>query len=297
MTSIKDVKIFNNLIEIFPEKIKNPLFFLPDSVKSEALEIRVNNKVRVVCNNKTTYFNINIDTKDLDEIFKSICRYSAYSFQDQMQKGFITFKGGHRIGIASSAVIKNGEIVGIKNITSFNFRIAREFKGCSDNLYKILKDYNLGVLIVGTPSSGKTTLLRDLARNISKTKNVTIIDERFEIAASYEGKIEMDIGQSDVLSGFSKTEGILRAIRCLSPKTVICDEIGNLNEAKTINEVLNSGVQIIASVHAKDEKELIKKPQVMSLLKSGAFGKIVLLKPYIPGKILKIFNMEELLNA
>lgn len=297
MPNKKDVKIFDDLINIFPERLKSFLLAIPDEIKSAALEIRVNKKIRVFHGKSFLSLSPEVSAQDISEIFKKLCGYSVYSFQEQLKNGFVTFPGGHRVGIASSAVLENGEITAIKEISSLNLRIAREFKNCSKNIYEIIKKSSKGALIVGPPLSGKTTILRDLARLFSSENKVTIVDERFEIAACNEGKTEMDVGSSDVLSGFPKPEGILRAVRCLSPNVVICDEIGTFKEAKAINEVLNSGVKIIASIHASSEKEILKKPQILWLLYSGAFEKIVILSSVLTGNAEKFLDVSEVVRS
>lgn len=297
MPNKKDVKIFNDLINIFPERLKSFLFTIPDEIKSAALEIRVNKKIRVFCEKSFFSLDPEVSVQDISEIFKKLCNYSVYSFQEQLKNGFVTFLGGHRVGIASSAVLENGQITGIKEISSLNLRIAREFKNCSKNIYEIIKVSSKGALIVGPPLSGKTTILRDLARLFSSESKVTVVDERFEIAACNEGKAQLDVGSSDVLSGFPKSEGILRAVRCLSPNVIICDEIGTLKETKAINEALNSGVKVIASIHASSEKEILKKPQILWLLYSGAFEKIIILSNVSIGNIEKILEVSEVARS
>lgn len=297
MPNKKDVKIFNDLINIFPERLKSFLFTIPDEIKSAALEIRVNKKIRVFCEKSFFSLDPEVSVQDISEIFKKLCNYSVYSFQEQIKNGFVTFLGGHRVGIASSAVLENGQITGIKEISSLNLRIAREFKNCSKNIYEIIKVSSKGALIVGPPLSGKTTILRDLARLFSSESKVTIVDERFEIAACNEGKAQLDVGSSDVLSGFPKSEGILRAVRCLSPNVIICDEIGTLKETKAINEALNSGVKVIASIHASSEKEILKKPQILWLFYSGAFEKIIILSSVSIGNIEKILEVSEVARS
>ena len=297
MLNKKDVQIFDDLINIFPEKLKKFLYELPAEIKASALEIRVNKKIRIFYEKSFILLEPEVSAEDISEIFKKLCNYSVYSFQEQLKNGFVTFSGGHRVGVASSAVLQNGEITGIKEISSLNLRIAREFKNCSKNIYEIIKESSKGALIVGPPLSGKTTILRDLARLFSSENKVTIVDERFEIAACSEGTAQMDVGSSDVLSGFPKPEGILRAVRCLSPNVIICDEIGTFKEAKAINETLNSGVKIISSIHALSEKEILKKPQILWLLFSGAFEKIVILSSALIGNAEKILEASEVVRS
>lgn len=297
MLNKKDVKIFDNLINIFPERLRKFLQELPSEIKASALEIRVNKKIRVFYGESFVSLSPEISAEDISEIFKKLCGYSVYSFQEQLKNGFVTFPGGHRVGIASSAVLENGVLTGVKDISSLNLRIAREFKNCSKNIYEIIKKSSKGALIIGPPLSGKTTILRDLARLFSSENKVTIVDERFEIAACSEGEAQMDVGSSDVLSGFSKPEGILRAVRCLSPNVIICDEIGTFKEAKAINEALNSGVKVVASIHALGEKEILKKPQVLLLLYSGAFEKIIILSSVLIGNVEKILEVNEVVRS
>lgn len=277
----KNIDIFNELITIFPEKIQKLLNNLSDEIKINAQEIRVRTQKNIIILYKNNYYNIDliILPEDIENIFKKICNYSIYTFQEQIKNGYITFKNGHRIGLAGSAVVHKNNVINIKNITSLNIRIAREFKNCSKKIFKNTKYNNSGFLIIGAPMTGKTTILRDLSRLFSvKTKQkVVIIDERYEIAAVYENVPQLDIGFSDVLSGFQKSQGILMALRTLSPDIIICDEIGSTLDAISVKESLNSGVKIIATVHARNLKEFFNRPQAKILLKTGAFNKIFVL--------------------
>lgn len=296
------IQSFNRLIEIIPESISSKLYQLNDEYKIQVQEIRIriNKPTELILKKNSILIEPNSTRKDIDTIFKNICNSSVYSFQEQIKNGFITFKGGHRVGIASSAVIEDNQIYNLRDITSLNIRIAKEFKGLSKNIYEQIKNDTKGTLIVGAPSSGKTTILRDLARILSKENNskVTIIDEKNELASIYKGEPCMDIGMCDVLTGFPKSIGILRAIRYLSPNIIVCDEIGDLSDAKAINQSLNSGVRVIASIHAKDEKELMQKPQVIPILYSNAFEKIIFLKDSkSPGEISKIIKVGELIDV
>lgn len=293
---------FEVLIEIFPENIKEKLYKLSDESKLQAQEIRIriNKPIEIVFRKSSMFINQYINRKNMDYIFKNICDGSVYSFQEQIKKGFVTFKGGHRVGIASSAVMDDDKIYSMRDITSLNIRVAKEFKELSKTIYNEVISDNKSTLIVGVPSSGKTTLLRNLARSLSLDGNlkVTIVDEKSEIAAVYNGEPYMDIGMCDVLTGFPKAIGILRAIRFFSPDVVVCDEIGGMDDAEVIDQSLNSGVKVIASIHAKDDKELIQKPQAFPIISSGAFEKIIFLKDSkSPGEISKIMKVSELMNV
>lgn len=297
MINNKEVQIFNQLISNLPKNIREYLLSLPEKIKTIAQEIRirVDSPLCIVSCEKMHILDLTTSQTDIQEILQNICNHSVYSFQEQLKEGFITFKGGHRIGIGATAVIENGRISNLKNITSFNIRIAKEFKNCSDQLYEIIKNDTLGTLIVGSPSSGKTTLLRDISRKMALSGNkVTIVDSRFEISGVWNGAPQMDISLCDILAGFPKSLGILQALRCLSPEVIICDEIGTLDDANSIAQCLNSGVKIIASMHSKNLNQFIKKPQARSLLKCGGFQKIVFLEDFhSPGKIHKIVEVGD----
>ncbi len=289
MDNQNNISKFENVTEYLCPKLKYLLSKIPDEIKALASEIRLKvGKLPYITYSNKVYFLPDknhaskfILTEDLTQSLSIMCNYSVYSFQEQLKEGFITIKGGHRVGICGTAVVKENSISGIKNITSLNIRIAREFKNCSKEIFENISNYFGGILIAGPPGCGKTTILRDLGRLISSDEKnhqkVTIVDERMEIASCFEGKPELDIGLCDVLSGFPKAEGIIRAVRCLSPNVIICDEIGSEKDANAIIQSLNSGVRIIASIHAENKNQFIHKPQAQKLLSSGAFEKIIFL--------------------
>lgn len=240
-----------------------------------------------------------ITKADLDDTFGKICRYSVYSVQNELINGFVTISGGHRAGVCGTAVVRNGEIINIRDISSVNIRISREIKGCSGMLINSL-DTEKGVLICGEPCSGKTTILRDIARYISteENKTVSLIDERGELAACVNGVNQNDVGLCDVFSGYPKHSAVEQALRCMSPQYIICDEVGSLNDVKAIESCVNSGVSVIAAVHASNQNELIGKPNAKRLLLSGAFEYIVFLKSRKnAGRVKSVIKAGDLLAA
>lgn len=207
-----------------------------------------------------------LSAEDIGECFAEICRYSVHSFQSDIAEGFVTLDGGHRVGICGTAVKSNGKIEFLKNISGLNIRIAHEVRGCSDELFaRVFSDEPKSLLIGGKPLSGKTTVLRDLARKLGENKRVTIIDSRNEISASVCGAPTLDVGlNTDVLCGCGKSEGIMLALRSMSPEVIICDEIADDGDA--VQEALYCGVKVIASAHGGSASELLRRPHIGSLV-------------------------------
>ena len=307
-----NIQDFTEILINFNPFIRTSLMKIPDKIKNNVQEIciRINSSIIIFTQNNSYFVgkngeiasedpkNLVISQSDILETMKILCNFSIYSYQNQIKEGFITLKGGHRAGFSGTAVINNNEIINISDISSINFRISREILGCSDRIFNKFGLDIGGTLIIGPPSSGKTTILRDMARKLStsfeenKLIKVSIIDERREIAASYQGVPQRDIGFSDVLTGFPKAEGIIRAIRTLSPKIIICDEIGNNEDAEAIKKSLNSGVGIIASIHAKSPDEMANSFRIKNILSSGAIKRAILLDS-TPGKIKGMFEVSK----
>ena len=225
-----------------------------------------------------------VSSQEIKDSFNRLCNYSVYTHAENIAQGFITLTHGHRVGICGTAVKKNNCITSIRSVNSLNIRIAKEFKGCSDMIMsRVFKNELKNIIIAGPPSSGKTTLLRDIARQISSGrsgdyKKVAIVDERCEIVPVNDGICNFDSGfNTDILSSFPKTEGIMCALRTLSPELIVCDEIGTSDECEAILSGLNSGVCFALSIHASDINELKNKPQFRLLLKSGFQATVVLL--------------------
>lgn len=241
--------------------------------------------------------------KEIEEIFSRLCGYSVYSYRDAINRGYITVSGGHRAGVAGTAVTENGKVVSVRNISCINLRIAKEIAGAADEVYSRCFAQGVNSLIVaGPPSSGKTTVLRDLVRQLSgadkgRFTKVFVCDERGELGAVHCSVAQNDIGiNCDLITSYPKKEGILIGLRSFSPEIIICDEIATEEEVEAVESGLRSGVQFALSVHAQTEKELRSKPAYQRLVASGCFGYTVLLSSVQPGRIEQIFTGSELLG-
>lgn len=226
---------------------------------SEVAEIRIRAGRRaavVGVNGETEYCSEPFSADEIADVFAEICRYSVYSFQNEIAQGFVTLDGGNRVGICGTAVYKNGKIDFIKDISGLNIRIAHQKKGCADELFgRFFRQEAKSLILGGKPLSGKTTVLRELAGLLSERYRVTIIDSRNELSGSVRGTPTFDIGKNtDVLCGTEKSDGIMMALRTMSPEVIICDEIANDEEA--VERCAYCGVKLIASAHAGSIAEL-----------------------------------------
>ena len=242
------------ILRYFPCNISNLLKKeINEDIKKYIQEIRIrcNRPIILKLKNEDKIIDYKINQSDLLQVLEKICNNSIYAYKNQICNGFITVKGGHRIGITGTAVIEDEKVINLKYINGINFRIAREVFNCSEKIIEQIIDkenntiYN--TLIVSPPGKGKTTILRDTIRKISNGipeinfhgKNCGVVDERGEIAAMYKGIPQNDIGiRTDIIENISKSKGIKILIRSMSPEIIACDEIGSKEDIEAIKGAL-----------------------------------------------------------
>lgn len=274
-----------------------------DSIKDGTQEIRLHTFCKPIVRKKGRIVRLEefstLSREEMDDIVESICDHSIYAHQNEMSEGFITLEGGHRVGICGTAVYSDDKITYIRDVTSVNIRIAEEHPFSENILIEMLKKRPFGVLIAGEPLCGKTTLLREIAAILSNDGYcVTVADERNEICAAVNGIVQyQSIELCDVLSYYKKVDAVSRAVRTLSPDVIICDELGSSDEVMMLNECLNCGVPVIASVHAANVRELLSRTSIVCMLETGAFTKIAVMSgKNEPGKIDKVIDIKEVLD-
>jgi len=268
---------------------------LPDKVQaalerfslSQVYEIRLRtNAPVVVCVNGRNFplLTVSVNCNDLENIIHKAAEYAIYAVLDQMVKGFITIRGGIRIGIAGELVMQNNKVSAVKNFSSLCIRVPHEIKNCAQLVlpYVFTAQRPVSTLIIAPPGAGKTTLLRDLARQIGHqfpNLSTLILDERGELAACYLGERQLDVGQNvDVITGGTKAYGFENGIRSLRPDVVITDEIATVEDVAMLHRAVRSGVIVFASVHAANIDDVMTKPDIGQLLTQQVFERYIVLQ-------------------
>ncbi len=227
-----------------------------------------------------------VTKEDVKEMLEYVSNYSLYAYEQEMRQGFITIEGGHRVGMTGQAIVENGKVKNLRYISSINLRMSHEVLGCADEIFPYIttgrRIYH--TLIVSPPRCGKTTLLRDVIRQISDGNQwvggmtVGVVDERSEIGGCYRGVAQNRLGiRTDILDGCPKAEGMLMLIRSMGPQVIAVDEIGTAEDVHAIEYAMHCGCRLLATVHADSMEELRKKPLFDQMVARRQFERYVLL--------------------
>ncbi|MGD8191554.1 stage III sporulation protein AA [Brevibacillus ginsengisoli] len=288
------------VLAILPAPIRHILSALPNAVQEHMeeirlrqnlpLEIRYGQQVSYVSASGQLTANVRngwMFTEEIvNKLINQISQHSLYALEEELKRGYITITGGHRIGIAGKVTMERGDVKGIRDITSFNIRIAKEKKGVAQKLLPSLMDQGkiLNTLIISPPQCGKTTLLRDLARMISygneysSSRKVAIVDERSELAGCLHGVPQRDVGpRTDVLDACPKAIGMMMMIRSMSPEVIVVDEIGRAEDSEAIWEAIHAGVTVICSAHGATLADMTRRPIISRLISQEVFSRYVIL--------------------
>jgi stage III sporulation protein AA len=294
----------NTIYSFLPKSIENQILTIPPSERlgMEEIRVRIGRPLEVFINGHSIFFPFIVSKEDGNQLLNKISRYSVYTMEEELKRGYITVQGGHRVGLAGRVILQDSKVKAIRDVASFNIRIAKEKIGIANPYIPYLYDKGKWrhTMIIGPPQTGKTTLLRDIARLISseeehslrKPAKVGIVDERSEIAGCMDGIPQMTFGQRiDVLDACPKAEGMMMMIRSMSPDVLIVDEVGRKEDEEAILEAVNAGIQLVMTTHGSSLEEVKKRPMLSRMIKMGIFERYIELnRKKGPGTVTAIRN-------
>ena len=273
---------------------------IPDDGSVQEIRIRAGCPIFVRVNGEEVQLNGYADSRLIRELMELFSNHSLYAYEEEIRQGFLTIEGGHRVGISGKAVLDGDQVRTIKDISGLNIRLAHERKGCAEKVLPWL--YHEGTiqntLFISPPGGGKTTMLREVIRNLSDGNPygngvaVSVVDERSEIGACLRGIPQCDLGQrTDIMDGCPKALGMTMMIRSMGPKVLAADEIGTKEDLSAIRDALRSGVKILVTVHGDSLEDVKQKPVLREMVEERMFGRYVVLgcNPR-PGTVTKVYD-------
>ena len=254
--------------------------------KLQEIRLRIGKPLIIVSDNIEFVLHKIIEKEELMEILEYVSNYSLYAFENELKQGFITIEGGHRVGMTGQVLIENGEVKNIKHISSMNIRVSHEVLNCADIIFPYITENKqiCNTLIISPPRCGKTTILRDIIRQVSDGNkwvrgcSVGVVDERSELGGCYLGVPQNQLGiRTDILDCCPKSKGMLMLVRSMAPQVIAVDEIGSAEDIHALEYAMLCGCKMIATVHGASMEEVRKKPILEELVKSHRFERYVVL--------------------
>lgn len=312
-------RLHEEVLPFLPPRWRGLLQRLPADVLEHVCELRlrVGRPVSIVLRGHRSYF---VGTRgvvgeaaagepfsraDGEQFLQLTSRSSLYTLEEQFRHGFLTLPGGHRVGFCGQTILAAGTPRLVAHVGAFNVRIAQAVPGAADAVlpHIVGRDGRVrDTLIVSPPGGGKTTLLRDVARVLSCGApafglpgcNVSIVDERSEIAACHDGVPTHDVGpRTDVADACPKATGIMQMIRTMGPDVIVTDEIGRPEDVTALSEALHAGVSVVASAHGASWEQVARRPALAPLVKGELFDTVVVLSPRpAPGTVKAVLHPD-----
>ena len=281
---MRDNEGFDNAAGLLPQDMRQTLSALPGSARACAEELRLRSGRRpslLLAEGESPFGDRAVQPRDLDTVLENATRASAHTALECVAAGFVTVRGGCRVGLCGETVVREGGVRSIRRLSSLSIRIPRQHRGCAGEIYARMLELGLpDTLIISPPGAGKTTLLRELVRRASEGgRRVSLIDERAEIAGVWDGSPLFDIGPcTDVMTGAPKPEAAAMLIRAMSPQILAMDEITTPADVEAARLATGCGVKLLATAHAGSARELAARPVYRKLLEDGVFSAAVVIE-------------------
>jgi len=283
-TTIALINRYDQAVELLPYHLRGPARLIDELDKAAAEEFRLRmGQVPAVLlpEGERPFSSAPVTAKELTAVLEVASAASVHAVRDSLKQGYISAKGGFRVGLGGQAAIRDGEVTGFVHLGSVAIRLTKEIPGVADAIMPQIKERGVyqSTLILSPPGGGKTTVLRDIIRQCSDSgRRVAVADERGELAALRDGMPQMDVGsRTDVLTGCPKDKAVLMLLRALNPEIIAMDEITAPADAEALESAANCGVALLATAHGDGLEDLLQKPMYQRILGKGLFTRVVLI--------------------
>lgn len=279
-----------------PRPVARTLLQMPEGTVQE-IRIRAGQKTEIRTSGETKTCGLEPTPQQVGQIAEALCEHALYARVEEQRSGFVTLRGGHRMGLCGRVLLQGQSVRALREISSLCIRVAGQWRGAADRLLPLLTDETgrvMSALIVGLPGSGKTTLLRDACCRLSERGfRVGVVDERSEIAAMSGGEAQLSVGShTDVLDGCCKEVGLRWMLRSMSPDVLVTDELGTATDAQAVLDCIAAGVAVLSTLHGREVQPPPTRGVMAQLVLHRAFDRYVLMDEHQVGQIAAVYDSQ-----